>query len=128
MRSLVSNSIYTKKDRNSPPSANQVVFIAKPRRAHAVCTLWVHPPTSPYPALSAEAEPISKDITGSNAESLMTDNTRYKLPKAFNLLNKLKHMVLVSFIRNPDLSALSFLLDTNCPTTPCISLSIIGQA
>ena len=73
VRSLVSNSIYTKKDRNNPPSANQVVFIAKPRHAHAVCTLWVHPPTSPYPALSAEAEPISKDIAGSNAESLMTD-------------------------------------------------------
>jgi len=23
-------------------------------------SLWMHPPTSPYPALSAEAEPISK--------------------------------------------------------------------
>ena len=29
------------------------------RAHHAVCTLQVHPPTSPYLALSAEAEPIS---------------------------------------------------------------------
>ena len=28
--------------------------------SHAVCTLWVHPPTSPCPALSAIAEPISQ--------------------------------------------------------------------
>ena len=32
----------------------------KLRDGHAVCTLGVHPPTSPSPTLSAEAEPISK--------------------------------------------------------------------
>jgi len=34
-------------------------FQAEPRDSHAVCTLRVHPPTSPSPALSAVAEPIS---------------------------------------------------------------------
>ena len=60
VRSLVSNSIYAKKDRNGPSSANQVASTHEPRHSHAVCTLWVHPPTSPYPTLSAKAEPISK--------------------------------------------------------------------
>ena len=53
MRSLVSNSIYAKKDRNGPPSANQVASKDEPRCGHAVCTLQVHLPTSPYAALSA---------------------------------------------------------------------------
>ena len=48
MRSLVSNSIYATKDRNGPPSANQLVSIAEHSRSHAACT---HP--SP---LSAEAD------------------------------------------------------------------------
>ena len=52
MRSLVSNSVYAKKDRNGPPSANQVASKDEPRRGHAVCTLQVHPPTSPCPTLS----------------------------------------------------------------------------
>ena len=52
--------VQKKKDRNGPPSANQVTSRDQPRRGHAVCTLWVHSPTSPCPALSAEAEPISK--------------------------------------------------------------------
>jgi len=60
VRSLVSNSIYAKKDRNGPPSTNQVASKDEPRRSHAVCTLQVHPPAYPYPALSTEAEPISK--------------------------------------------------------------------
>ena len=47
-------------DRNCPPSANQVICIDEPRCSHVVCTLQVHPPTSPYPALSTEVEPISK--------------------------------------------------------------------
>ena len=61
MRSLVSNSVYAKKDRNGLPSANQVISIAKPRHSHAVYTLRVHLPTSPCSTLSAEAEPISKE-------------------------------------------------------------------
>ena len=60
MRSLVSNSIYAKKDRNGPPSANQVASKDEPRLGHAVCTLRVHPPTSLCPALSAHAEPKSQ--------------------------------------------------------------------
>ena len=45
---LVSNPIYAKKDRNGPPRANQVASKDEPRRSHAVCTLRVHPPTSPW--------------------------------------------------------------------------------
>jgi len=44
---LVSNSIYVKKDRNGPPSTNQVVSTAEPRCGHAVCILWMRSPTSP---------------------------------------------------------------------------------
>jgi len=40
--------------------SNQGVSKAEPWDGHAVCTLQVHPPTSPCPALSAEAEPISR--------------------------------------------------------------------
>ena len=70
MGSLVSSSIYTKKDRNGPPSANQVVSRDEPRRGHAVCTLQVHPPTSPCPTLSAETELSTKDIAGSDIMKL----------------------------------------------------------
>ena len=47
MRSLVSNSIYAKKDRNGPPSAKQAISRDEPRHSHAVCILQVCPPTSP---------------------------------------------------------------------------------
>jgi len=62
VRSLVSNFIYAKKDRNGPPSANQVASKDEHRNGHAVSTLQVHPPTSPCPALSAHAESKSQDI------------------------------------------------------------------
>jgi len=39
VRSLVSNSIYAKKDRNGPPSADQVASKDEPRCGHAVCKL-----------------------------------------------------------------------------------------
>jgi len=57
---LISQPISAQDERNDPPSANQSVSKLEPRHGHAVCTFWVHPPTSHYPALSAEAEPISK--------------------------------------------------------------------
>jgi len=49
LRLLVSNSIYVKKDRIGPPSANQVTSKDELRCGHAVRTLRVHPPTSPVP-------------------------------------------------------------------------------
>ena len=52
---------YLQKNRNGTPSANQVVTAAKAGCGHAVCTLQVHSPSSPCPALSAETEPISKE-------------------------------------------------------------------
>ena len=39
MRSLVSNSIYAKKDRYGPPSANQAASKDEPRCSHAVLKL-----------------------------------------------------------------------------------------
>ena len=62
VKSLVSNSIYAKKDGNGPPSTNQVASKDKPRRGHAVCTLRVNPPTSPVPPF------LLKDIAGSDTE------------------------------------------------------------
>ena len=76
VRSLVSNSIYAKMDRNGTPSANQVTSKDEPRCGHAVCTLRVHPPTSPCPSLSAHAETKSQGHCRKwhhEAESLMTD-------------------------------------------------------
>jgi len=78
VRSLVSNSMYAKKDRNGPPSANQVASKHQPRHGHAVSTLRVHPPTSPCPALSAHAEPKSQGhcrMWHHEAESLMMDKS-----------------------------------------------------
>ena len=59
---LVSISVFAKKDKNGPPSANQLISTAKPRRNHGVCTLWIHPLTSPYPVISTEAEPVCKGL------------------------------------------------------------------
>ena len=59
-------SIYAKNDGNGPPSTNQDLSIAESRHSHAICTLQVHPPTSPCPALSVHAEPRSQghpDVT-----------------------------------------------------------------
>ena len=79
MRSLISNSIYAKEDRNGPPSANQVASKDEPRHGHAVCTLRVThpPPTVPPFLLTQNLSP--KDIAGSDIMnlSLMTD-IRYR--------------------------------------------------
>ena len=70
MRSLVSNSTYAKKDRNGPPSANQVTSKDEPRRSHAVapfeCT-YPLPRVAPF-QLMQNLSP--KDIAGSD---IMTD-------------------------------------------------------
>ena len=65
-RELFSQTICTQEDRNGPPSANQWVFKAEPRDGHAVCSLRVHPPTYPCPALSARLNLSAKDIDRSD--------------------------------------------------------------
>ena len=65
MRSLVSNSIYAKKDRNCPPSVNQVPSRDEPRHGHAVYTLWVYPPP-----LLLKQNQSPKDIAGSDIMKL----------------------------------------------------------
>ena len=59
-QTATSNPIYAKNDGNGPPSADQDLSTVEPRHGHVVCTLRVHPPTSPCPALSADAEPFSQ--------------------------------------------------------------------
>jgi len=71
VRSLVSNSIYAKKDRNGPPSANQVISRDKTRHGHAVCTLWVHQPTSPMQLFLLMQNIFQKDIAGIDIMKLM---------------------------------------------------------
>ena len=70
VRPLVCNSIYAKEDRNSPPSANQVVSTAEPRCGHAICTLRVtHPPPPVIPFLLKQ-NLSPKDIAGSEVRKL----------------------------------------------------------
>ena len=67
VRSLVSNSIYAKKDRNGPPGANQGLSTTKPRHGHAVCTLgFTDPPLPVRPTLNLPP----KDIAGSDIMKL----------------------------------------------------------
>ena len=67
---LVSNPIYAKKDRNGPPSANQVTSKDEPRRSHAVCTFGcIHPPPPARPFLLTQ-NLSPKDIAGSDIMKL----------------------------------------------------------
>ena len=59
-KKTVSQPVCAKEAKNGPPSANQGLSNAEPRHDHDVCTLWVHPPTSPCPTNSAHTEPNSK--------------------------------------------------------------------
>ena len=70
MRSLFCNFIYAKKDRNGSPSANQVTSKDEPRYSHAVCTLWVHPPTSPIQPFQLKQNLSPKDIARSDIMKL----------------------------------------------------------
>jgi len=64
VRLLASNSIYAKQVRNGPPNASQVVSTDELRCGHAVCTLWVHPPTSPIPPFLLKQNLFPIDIAG----------------------------------------------------------------
>ena len=68
--SLVSNSIYAKKDKSGPPSAYQVTSKDKPRRSHAVCTFLVHPPPPPVLPFLLTQNLSPKDIAGSDIMKL----------------------------------------------------------
>jgi len=57
------------------PVPTKLLLRTSPDARHAVCTLRVHPPTSPCPALSAHAEPKSQGHCRKwhhEGESLMT--------------------------------------------------------
>ena len=53
-------TVFSTHRRTAVAHSEPTKVFPKPRDSHAVCTLRVHPSTSPYPAPSAEAEPISK--------------------------------------------------------------------
>ena len=76
MRRLFSQPICAYDKRNGLPSANQGVSKVEPRHGHAVRTLWLHPPSSSCPALSAHTEPISKDVVSLD-EIFMIDISGY---------------------------------------------------
>ena len=63
MRSLVSNSIYAKKDRNGSPSANQVTSKDEPNRGHA------NPPP-PVPPILLTQNLSPKGIAGNDIMKL----------------------------------------------------------
>ena len=63
-----------------PCAANQDIPKAESRDGHAVRTLWAHPPTHPYPALSAEANLSPKVIAGSDITRVSTKS--YKLSQS----------------------------------------------
>jgi len=46
----VSSNCCALEDSSGPLRANQGISRVEPREGDAVCTLRVHPPTSPYPA------------------------------------------------------------------------------
>ena len=62
--------LYTKKDRNGPPSANQVASKDEPRQGHAVCTLRVYHPPLPVPPFLLTQNLSPKDIAGSDIMKL----------------------------------------------------------
>lgn len=55
-------SIYK---RNGPPCSKQRLFMAKPWHSHTIFILWVNPPTSPHPTLSALPRTLLEVITWS---------------------------------------------------------------
>ena len=62
-RRLFSKPICAKEERNGPPSAKAIkvsLKLSPETYYHAVCTLLVHPPTSPYSTLSAGAKSKSQ--------------------------------------------------------------------
>ena len=56
MRVAFSKPAHAARMRIDPPNANHGFFTAKPSSCHLHVTLWVTPPTSPCPTLSADAE------------------------------------------------------------------------
>ena len=56
VRVAFSKLTHATKPRVGPPGANHGPFTAKPSSCHVHSTLWVTPPTSPCPTLSADTE------------------------------------------------------------------------
>ena len=60
LRVVFCKPVHAVRARGGPPGTNHGPFTAKPSCHHVYVTLWVTPPTSPCPTLSADAEPARK--------------------------------------------------------------------
>jgi len=61
-----SKASHAKEERYGPTSANQGISTDKPRHGHDVCTLRVHPPTSPVLPFLLAQNVSPKDTAGSD--------------------------------------------------------------
>ena len=96
--SCVSKPAHAARARIGPHSANHDTLTAKPSSHHVHVTLWVTPPTSPCPTLSANAEParvVRRDYLFCAVRSMMQPKgnlgfkglTRYLM--AYNLVSRI---------------------------------------
>ena len=60
VREAFSKPVHAVRAWGGPPGTNHGLFKAKPSSHHVHSTLPVTPPTSPWPTLSADAEPARK--------------------------------------------------------------------
>ena len=72
--------VHAAKARITPPSSNHAwpFFTAKPSSYYVLSTLWMTPPNSPCPTLSADAEPAHQRIVQLNVTNMQY---KYVLPK-----------------------------------------------
>ena len=72
------------KERNGPPNASQGQSMVKLRNSHAVCTLQVHPPTSPVLPFLLAQNLSPKDIAGSDITSYASITYNQLMPHDIN--------------------------------------------
>ena len=79
VRSLVSNSIYAKKDRNGTPSANQLLLRMSPDVAMLFALFGYTNPPPPVPPFLLTQNLSPKDIAGSDIMKLKVSQRIYPL-------------------------------------------------
>ena len=73
VRVVLSQPVHVVRLRDGPSGPNHGPSTAKPSSHHVHVTLWVTPPTSFCPTLSADAEPVRKcDVTKSARKGLIS--------------------------------------------------------
>jgi len=64
-----SKPVYGNEERSGLPSVNQNLFKAEPGDSHAVCMLWVYPPSHPVPPFLLAQNLGPKDVAISGITS-----------------------------------------------------------